>query len=74
MRNQNLEVVLKIYAMIIDFADLIERVVSFESMLKRAKGLRHLKMAQKPVFLGYLALTREAGPISRWYIRYKVPN
>jgi hypothetical protein len=40
-----------VYARIfIDFADLIKRVVSFESMLKRAKSLRHLKMAQKPVF------------------------
>jgi hypothetical protein len=62
LRNQNLEVV---YTRVIDFADLIKRVVSFESMLKRAKSLRHSKMAQKPVFPGYPALTRGAGPISR---------
>ena len=64
LRNQNLEVV---YATIVDLADLSTRVVSFGSMLKRAKSLMHLKTAQKPEKRLRNTLARELGRNPRQY-------
>ena len=64
LRTQKLE---GVYTTIVDLVDLSTRVVSFGSMLKRAKSLWHLKTAQKPEKRLRNALARELGRNPRRY-------
>ena len=55
-----------VYATIVDLANLSTRVVSFGSMLKRAKSLWHLKTAQKPEERLRNALAREGARVKEF--------